>query len=194
MEFSTTGMDNPMTILIIGLVLFFAVHFVPALTGLKRGLVERFGANGYQAVFTIVSLIGFLLIVWGKSAAEFVYVYNPPDWGRHGTMVLVLVAFVLLAAYQLKGRIRKTLRHPMLVAVAFWAAGHLLANGDLASVLMFGSFLAFAVIDIPLENARGPAVEFDPDPRHDMIALGGGIAAYIVFLFVHPWAFGVAII
>ncbi len=109
-----------MTLLIIGLVIFFAVHLVPAMTGLKQSLKDRFGDNGYRGVFTVISLVGFVLIIWGYARAEWADVYFPPDWGRSVTMILVLLAFILLAAANMKGRIRKTLKHPMLIGILLW--------------------------------------------------------------------------
>jgi uncharacterized membrane protein len=183
-----------MSILIAGLVVFFAIHFVPSMAGLRQSLIDRMGATAYQGAFTVIALIGFLLIVWGKSAAEFVFVYDPPDWGRHVAMLLVLLTFILLVSYQLQGHIRKMLRHPMLIAVVLWGVGHLFANGDLASVLLFGSFALYGVVDIVLANARGPAKGYTPSAKHDAIAVVGGIAVYAVFLFAHPWIFGVAVL
>jgi len=183
-----------MTILIIGLILFFAMHFVPALPDFKQSLIERFGKMGYRGLFSILSLIGLVMIIWGKGAAEYVDLYEPPAGGRHGTMALVLVAFILLASYQLKSRIRKLLRHPMLVAIALWGLGHLLANGDVASVVLFGSFLVYAVLAILLANAQKPAPQFDVKPLHDVIAVIAGIAIYVVVLFAHPWLIGVPVI
>jgi len=183
-----------MTILIFGLILFFAIHLVPALPDFKQSLIERFGKMGYRGLFSILALIGLVMIVWGKGAAEYVDLYEPPKGGRHGTMALVLIAFILLASFKLKSRIRKTLRHPMLLAIALWGLGHLLANGDVASVVLFGSFIAYAIIAIVLANAQKPAPQFDVIPRHDLIAVIAGIAIYVVVLFAHPWLIGVPVV
>ncbi len=183
-----------MTILITGLIIFFAIHLVPVVPGFKQSLIERFGKMGYRGLFSVLSLIGLVMIIWGKGSAEFIDLYEPPKGGRHGAMALVLVAFILLASYQLKSRIRKTLRHPMLIAIALWGLGHLLANGDVASVVLFGSFFAYAVLAIVLANAQNPAPQFDVNPRHDLIAVIAGIAIYVVVLFSHPWLIGVAVV
>lgn len=183
-----------MTLLISGLVIFFAVHLVPAMTGLKQSLKGRLGDNGYRGTFSIVSLIGIALIIWGFSQAEWADVYFPPDWGRHVNMVLVLVAFVCFAAANMRGRIRKTLRHPMLIGILLWGTGHLLANGDLASVLLFGSFVAYAIVDMALASAQGRIAQFDVKPAHDIMAVVGGAAVYAIFLFLHPYVIGVPVI
>jgi uncharacterized membrane protein len=183
-----------MTILIIGLAVFFAIHLVPAMSGLKQALKGQLGDKGYQGMFTLLAFAGLGLIIWGYSRAEWVDVYFPPDWGRHVTMVLVFVAFILLAAANMRGRIRKTLKHPMLIGILLWGTGHLLANGDLASVLLFGSFVAYAVIDIALASAQGRVAQFEVKPAHDIMAVVGGAVVYAVFIFLHPYVIGVPII
>ena len=182
-----------MILLIFGLIIFFAIHLVPALPDVKQNLIERFGKMGYRGLFSILALIGLALIIWGKGAAEFIDLYEPPKGGRHATMALVLISFILLASFKLNSWIRKTLRHPMLLAIALWGLGHLLANGDLASVVLFGSFFAYAVTAIVLANAQKPAPQFDVIPRHDVIAVIAGIAIYVVVLFAHPWLIGVPV-
>ncbi len=183
-----------MTLLIIGLVIFFAIHFVPAMTGFKQSLKDRLGDKGYQGAFTAISFVGLGLIIWGYSQAEWVDVYFPPDWGRHVTMALVLVAFILFAAANMRGRIRKTLKHPMLIGILLWGAGHLLANGDLASVLLFGSFVTYAIIDMALATSQGRIAQFEIKPAHDVMAAIGGAAVYVGFVFLHPYVIGVPVI
>lgn len=183
-----------MTLLIIGLLLFFGVHFVPAAPGLKQSLTDRLGANGYKGVFSLVSAAGLGLIIWGYSRAEFVAVYDPPLWGRHVTMLLVLMAFICLAAFDLKTRIKRLLQHPMLIGIILWGAGHLLANGDLASVMMFGAFVAYGVADILLANAQGRVKESEVKPFHDLLAIVGGLVIYAVFIMIHPYVIGVPVI
>lgn len=183
-----------MTLLIIGLIVFFAIHLVPAMTGLKQSLKGRFGDNGYRGVFSVISLIGLVLIIWGFATAEWADVYFPPDWGRHVTMAFVLVAFILFAAANMRGRIRKTLKHPMLIGILLWGCGHLLANGDQASVLLFGSFVAYAVIDMTLATAQGRVAQFEVKPVHDIMAVVGGVVVYGVFVFLHPYLIGVPVI
>lgn len=183
-----------MTILIIGLIVFFAVHFVPAVTGLKQSLKDRLGANGYQGLFSLVAAAGLGLIIWGYAQAEWVTLYDPPVWGRHVTMLAVLAALICLAAFNLRGRIKKALRHPMLTGIALWAAGHLFANGDVASVLLFGSFLVYSLLDIMLANAQGRVAGIEVKPLHDVIAVAAGLVVYLVFIFLHPYVIGVPVI
>lgn len=183
-----------MTVLIVGIIIFFAIHLLPSLSSVRNSLISRLGKGGYMGLFAGVSWIGLGAIVWGKSIAEFVPVYEPLDSGRSIAMIATLLAFVFLASFLLKGRIKKQVRHPMMIALILWAGGHLAANGDLASILLFGSFLVYAITGIMLANARSSASDFTIAPRHDLYALGAGLAAYVLVVFAHPWLFGVAIV
>ena len=183
-----------MTLLIIGLLVFFGVHFVPAAAGLKQSLTGRLGENGYKGVFSLLSAVGLGLIIWGYSTAEFVTVYDPPEWGRHAAMLLVFLAIICLASFDLKTRIKRALRHPMLIGIILWAVGHLLANGDLASVLMFGAFVVYSLIDIQLANAQGRVKETEVKPFHDLFAIVGGLVVYALLIMAHPYVIGVPVI
>lgn len=179
-----------MTIMIAGLILFHTIHVVPMNSAIRDSLAERFGEGTYKGVFSLVSLIGLGLIIWGKSSAEFVELYDPPVWGRFATMLLVLVAFIFLAAFHTKGHIRSWLRHPMLIAVILWSFGHLLANGDVASVLLFGSFLVYSIADLMVCRIRGTIVSIEPKIAHDAIAVVAGILVYTIILSMHGILFG----
>ena len=183
-----------MTVLVAGLVVFFAVHFVPSMQGVKGALKSRFGEMGYAGAFSLVAFAGLGLIIWGFATAEWVTVYDPPVWGRTVTMLLVAPAFICLAAANMKGRIKNTLKHPMLVGVGLWGTGHLFANGDAASVVLFASFVAFSIVDIVVANAQGRVASFEVDPKQDVMAVVGGLAVYGIFLFLHPYVIGVHVI
>jgi uncharacterized membrane protein len=185
-----------MSTLILGLLIFFGVHLVPLAGGLREHLIARVGANAYKGAFTLASLIGLVLIIWGYAMTRYGpaaahFVYFAPDWGRHVTMALVLLAFLCFGIFFHKGRLKRILRHPMSIGVALWATGHLFANGDIGSVLLFGSFLAYALLDIVVAEARGRVTAFEPKPRHDAISIVAGLAAFAVFLFLHPYLIGV---
>ena len=173
-----------MIILMAGLMLFFAAHLVPTKAHLKHQLVERLGVAGYKIVFSIVSLIGLAMIVIGFGGAQTTPVWNsqlwmPPIWARHLAFALMLPAFVLLVAAYVPSRIRTGMRHPMLVAVKIWAFSHLLANGDLASLLLFGSFLAYAVYDrISLKYRPVAAPSPAGHALNDAAVVAGGGALY----------------
>ncbi|MCB1481657.1 MAG: NnrU family protein [Rhodobiaceae bacterium] len=190
-----------MLLLIVGLVLLLGVHSIQ-IVGIKNPLLARFGKTGYRAFHSVISLAGLVLIVIGYGQARAMGVpqlYDPPAWLRHVNLVLMMIAMVLLAAFVVPGRIKAAVKHPMLAAIKVWALGHLLANGDLASVILFGSFLAWAVIDriwlkrqpvdvIALEKARAaPAA-------NDLIAVVIGATAFVLFAFwLHPALIGVAV-
>ncbi len=183
-----------MKLLIAGLIVFYATHLVPALPTVKANLLDRLGRGAYMGLFSVLASAGLAIIVWGYAQADWVTVYEPAPWGRHVTMLFVLLALICLSAFSLKGRIRKALRHPMSIGIMLWATGHLFANGDLASVLLFGSFVTYGLTNILLANARGPVDDFDVKPTHDLIAAGAGTAIYVVLIALHPYVIGVAVI
>ena len=188
--------------LIAGLVLFLGVHSAAIVAPAWRNdMVRVFGVGPWKALYSVFAIVGLVLIVIGYGEARFdpVWLYYPPDWLRHLGMLLLLPVFPLLLAAYLPGRIRTTLKHPFLVAVKTWALAHLLMNGTLADVLLFGSFLAWAVADRisvkrrPAMPAAAPAL---PAGRsNDAIAVVGGLALYAAFvLWLHTWLIGVPVI
>lgn len=190
-----------MTWLIVGLVLFLGVHSVSIVSPPGRdALARRMGEGGYKGVYTLISFAGLALIVWGYGLARQapVTLYTPPAGLRHLALLLMLPVFVLLFAAYLPGRIQRAAKHPMLLAVKCWALAHLLANGTLADVLLFGGFLAWAVADRISVKRRAAAGLMRSPPAlpgsmgNDAIALVGGLAVYVVFVFwAHAWLFGV---
>lgn len=190
-----------MLLLVIGLVVFLSIHLVPSNVELRNGLVARFGETGYKVFFAIVSLIGFVIIILGFHKLQLhpgknPQLWYPPVWCRHLAVALMLPAMIALVAAYVPSRIHTMLRHPLLVAIKIWALAHLLANGDLGSLILFGSFLAFAVYDRislkkrgalgPLGTKTGPAI-------NDVIVIVGGTALYAVFLlWGHEYLIGVS--
>jgi uncharacterized membrane protein len=180
-----------MWMLILGLALFFAVHLVPTVPELRARLVGITGARPYSGLFALVSAVGLVLIVLGYGSMQGLGTGNPqlwvpPSWARHVTMLLMVPALILLVAAYIPSRIRTAVRHPMLAAVALWAFSHLLANGDLASVLLFGSFLVYAGYDIFSANQRGalgPLGKAQGGLVHDFVAIVVGVALYALLLF-----------
>jgi uncharacterized membrane protein len=200
--FEPSGERNDMTslgALIIGLLIFLGGHVVSRMTGLRQSLIERFGPNMYRSLYSLVAVMGVAMIAHGFGvyrAAGYIMVWDPPRFLSHLAVLLILPAFILLAATYLPGLIKAKAKHPMLAAVKLWATGHLLANGDLGSILLFGSFLAWAVYArIALKRAGAPTY---PAPsgmvRNDWIAIGVGTAAALVFMFaLHRKLIGVGI-
>ncbi|WP_332744711.1 NnrU family protein [Hydrogenophaga sp.] len=190
-----------MLLLILGLVLFLGVHSVSIVSpdGRHR-LVKQLGEGPWKGLYSLVSLAGFVLIVVGYGAAREapVLLYTVPNGLRHLAAVLMLPVFVLLLAAYLPGRIQRAAKHPMLLAVKLWALAHLLANGTLADVLLFGGFLAWAVVDRISVKKRAAAGLLRPGPvlpggkANDAIALVGGLAIYGLFVvWAHAWLIGV---
>ena len=167
-----------MLILIAGIVIFLGAHSFTTLRAARLALIARFGEAGYKGLYSLVSLTGFALIVWGFSryrAEGLVPVWTPPAWTGHLTIVLMWFAFVALACMNpAPGRIRGWLRHPMLVGIKIWALAHLLANGDAGGMVLFGSFLAWAVFDRIAVKRRGdlgaPRIPPSPAPTRSRSA------------------------
>ena len=185
-----------MLILIAGLIVFFAVHLVRVVAPDLRESQIAANPRRWRGLYSLASLAGFALIVWGWIVfrPEAPEVYMPPEWGRHVASALVAPAFILIvAAYQPAGYIKKWVKHPMITGVVLWSIGHLLANGDLASVLVFGSFLAYAIVDRIAVIPRGDPAPLVKRPRSDLVAIVAGLAVFAIFGFwLHGWLFGVS--
>ena len=189
-----------LTIMVAGLVLFLGIHLVTTRRDLRARLIASWGEGPYKIGFSLVSAIGLALIVWGFAtyrATGWIDVWSPPRMMKHITEALMLPAVILVVASYIRGRIYATLKHPMLAGVKLWAFAHLLANGDLGSIILFGSVLAWAVIDrISLKHradAGAPPIPVD-GVRNDVIAVIVGVVAYLALggLF-HPYVIGVPV-
>jgi len=188
-----------MTLFLFGLAIFFGAHFYSALRSRapEKDIKTRLGYGPYMGLYSLVSLVGLVLIIYGYGASRGAgLLYTPPTWMAHLNLVLMIPAMILLIASQIPtGRLKKMSKHPMLLAVKIWAVGHLLANGELNSVILFGSFLAFAVFDRIMVKKRGdigPGPDAVTNSNMDVIAVIGGIAVWAVLLFwLHPILFGV---
>lgn len=192
-----------MLLLILGLALFIAIHILPTRPDLRGELAGRFGENAYKGFFSIVSAVGFALIVYGYHKVQLhpgknPVLWQPPTWGRHVTMALMLPVFPLLIATYLPGKIAGALRHPMITAVKFWALAHLFVRGDAASLVLFLGFLGWAVFDrISLKHreAAGLVTPRTGPVRNDAMAIVAGLAIYGIFAkWGHPALIGVAVV
>lgn len=186
--------------LILGLIIFLGGHSVSVFANRWRDrMVQRLGEWPWKGLYALVAIVGFVLIVRGYGEARMhpQVLYTTPFWMRHVTFLLMLPVFPMFLAAYLPGRIRSTLKHPMLVAVKTWAVAHLLVNGTLADVLLFGGFLAWAVlVRISLKRRAPRATPALPGSRwNDAIAIAGGLALYFAFLFwLHPMLIGVPLV
>jgi uncharacterized membrane protein len=189
-----------MNVLLLGLLLFLGAHSVSIVNDAWRNrMAAKLGERAWQGLYALVSVAGFVLIVWGYGLArnEPVVLYVPPAWLHMVAVVLLVPVFPLLLAAYLPGRIQAATRHPMLAATKLWAFAHLLANGMLADVLLFGAFLAWAVLDrISMKNrTQRPIPRLPPGRANDLIAVAGGLALYAAFvLWLHGWLIGVPLI
>jgi len=189
-----------MTTLVLGLILFLGVHSISIVNEPWRNrMAARLGEMPWKGIYSIVAIIGVVLIVQGYAAARLdpLVLYTPPVWLRHFSFLLLLPVFPLLLAAYLPGRIKAAVKHPMILAVKFWAAAHLLANGVLADLLLFGGFLAWAVADRISMKRRAPRpVPSAPASNlNDVIAVVGGLLVYVVFFaWLHRVLIGVPVL
>jgi uncharacterized membrane protein len=188
-----------MTWLILGLLIFLGSHSVRIFAESWRGeRVAAMGLNAWKGVYSIVSIAGFVLIVWGYGVARGapVIVYSPPVWTKHLAALLTIPAFILLAAAYVPGtRIKRAVGHPMVAGVKAWAFAHLLANGTLADVVLFGAFLVWAIADYIAarrrDRAAGTVYVVGPITR-DVAAVVVGLLAWAAFAFwLHAALIGV---
>ena len=187
--------------MILGLALFLGVHTLPTRRDLRASAIASLGEGGYKIGYALASLLGLVLIVWGFAhyrATGWIDVWNPPKALKHITVALMLPAVILVVAAFMRGHIYTALKHPMLAGVKLWAVAHLLSNGDLGSIILFGSFLGWAVFDrISLKRRTDPGAP--PIPvggwGNDMIAVAVGIVAYLALAFAfHPVVIGVPVV
>lgn len=189
-----------MTLLILGLVLFFATHLFTMAREPRAALVGRLGEGPYKGLYSLLALAGIVLIWIGFGryrATGWIEIWTPPVFTRHLALLLVWPAFILVVAAYLPGRIKARLKHPMLAGVKIWALAHLLANGDLGSILLFGSFLAWAVAARIGVKRRDEARDHGgeaapPSARNDILAVVIGTVLFLVFaIWLHPLWIGV---
>ncbi|MGA0530938.1 NnrU family protein [Hansschlegelia sp. KR7-227] len=184
-----------MGVLILGLAVFLGAHLFTRARDARARLIARLGETPYKIAYALVSALGLVLIVVGYRAAPFVEIWAPPAWTRHLVITLMWPAFVLLVAAYLPGNIRAKAKHPMLAALKLWATAHLIANGDLASMLLFGSLLAYGVVArilLKREERKNPPVVRKGSWQNDVIALLIGTALYaLTGAFLHPILIGV---
>lgn len=188
-------------VMILGLILFFGVHTLTTQRELRAQVIGSMGESSYKIGYALASVAGLALVTWGFAnyrATGWIDVWNPPTAFKHITVALMLPAIILVVASYIRGRIYTTLKHPMLTGIKLWAAAHLLANGDLGSIILFGSFLAWAVFDrISLKRRPDSGAPPIPvgGPGNDLIAIAVGVVAYLALAFAfHPVVIGVPVV
>ena len=193
-----------MTLLVLGLIVFLGTHSFSMARNRRAAVIAKIGEGPYKGIYSLLSLAGIVLISIGYGqyrAGGYVPVWDPPVWTRHLALLLVWFAFVFVAAAYLPGRIKRTLKHPMLAGVKVWALAHLLANGDLGSILLFGAVLAWAVaarISVKRRDEakpHGAPLEPPAGLRNDALALAVGTVLYVAFVvWLHPLLIGVPVL
>jgi uncharacterized membrane protein len=186
-------------ILVLGLVVMLGAHVFVTFRGARAAAIERLGLNGYRALFALVSIAGLVLIVYGYGqyrAHELIQVWSPPAFMRHVTVGLMLFAVIFFTAAFIPSHIKARLKHPMLAGVKTWALAHLLSNGDLGSILLFGSFLAWGVYARIAAKRRGDAgtTAAPAGWTNDVIVVVLGIVIYLALGYAfHPMVIGVPV-
>jgi uncharacterized membrane protein len=188
-----------MSWLIVGLLVFLVPHSVGLVAPQWRSQqVARLGEKPWKGLYSLVSLAGLVLIVWGYGHARAtpVAVWAPPAFGRHAAALLTVIAFVLIAAaYVPRTKIKPALGHPMTAGVALWAFAHLLANGSLRDVVLFGAFLVWALVTFVIRrgrDARAGTAYAQANLANDAIAVVAGVVVSVGFaLFLHGPLIGV---
>ena len=188
-----------MTLLVIGLVLFLGAHSVRIFAeGWRTARIAQMGPNGWKAAYGVVSLVGFVLICYGYGLSRQapIDLFNPPVWTRHLAALITLPAFVLLVAGQIPGTyIKQAVKHPMVLGTKAWAFAHLIANGRLADVVLFGAFLVWAILDFKAARGRDKALGLTYPAKgvvRDIAAVVIGIVAWAAFaMYFHAAWIGV---
>ena len=185
-----------MLLLLLGLALFIGVHLFTTFRQARAAAIGQLGEGAYKGLYSLISVAGLILIFIGFGSyrgAGYIQVWNPPSGLRPVALVLLWFAFVALTAtYSPASRIKTILRHPMLVAVKAWALSHLLVNGDLGSIALFGSLLAWAVYDRISVKRRGDTGAAPVGwSRNDLLVVGIGTAAYFAMIWLHDSVIGV---
>ena len=186
-----------MTLLILGLLIWTGAHLFPAAGAYKRKkLMAKMGIAPYKAAFALTILSSLTLMVFGWRSINPEHLYVLPAWTRMITMVFVLITFILFVAAQVKTNIKRVLRHPQLTGLVFWSVGHLLANGDSRSLVLFGGLLIWAKLQIIFTNKRdGKRQVPEKVPvLNDVLTVTGGCVVYVLLLLAHPYFTGMPVI
>ncbi len=190
-----------MTLLLLGIVIFAGVHLLAMLVPSTRDRLQgRLGEGPYKGLFSLVSLIGLGLMIYGFYTTRGMlepddYLYTPAPWTRHAAMGLVLLAFIFISASHGKGYLKHWLKQPMSIGFGLWALAHLLANGERPDVVLFASILALAVLDVILSTLRGKLPQHEPQAKSDVRAIIIGVVLYLIFLFgFHPYVLKLPIV
>jgi len=183
-----------MWLLILGLAMWSAIHFFPSIAkDARENIIRKVGLLPYKGLFAILIVSSVILIVFGWRSIEPTDIYLPQSWGKHVTFLLVLLTFILFVAAKRKTNIKRILRHPQLTGLVFWSIGHLFANGDNRSLILFSWLGIWAVLEMILISRReGDWIKPEPAPvKSDVVTVIGGCVVYAIFLMAHPYLTGI---
>ena len=184
-----------MTIMIAGLVLFLGIHLVPAVPPARAVLTARWKEKRYKAVFSLVSAVGLVLIIAGYAlSGDRTRLFSPLPTARTLAPYAMVVSFILFAAANMRGHLRASLRHPMLLGLLIWSVVHLFANGDRRGTVLFGAFALYAIVDLGSAIARNAVKTFEPAVKYDVMAIVGGTVVALVVMTFHRLLFGVQVV
>ncbi len=188
------GEKAPVSLLVAGLVLFLGVHLLPTVSPVRASLVARLGERRYRGAFALASALGLVAVVAGFAQAGPAgreRIFAPLPAAIAIAPYAMVVSFILFASANMRGHLRKTVQHPMLLGLAVWSLVHLLANGDLRGTVLFGAFLAYALVDLGSAVSRRAVRPFEPQARHDAMAVVGGTVVALAVMTFHRVLFGV---
>ena len=182
-----------MNLLILGIIIFFSIHLVPIFP-IKNILINRLGENKYKGLFSLIALLGLLIIIYGFSRADFYPIWDPLPYSKEIALALMPISMILLAAANVQTNIKRFIKHPMLIAVLIWSFVHLIANGDLRSIILFGSFGTYALIDIFFsKKVLTTNIEVKYTLSKDIMVIIIGLVAYLIIVYYHQFIAGVSI-
>lgn len=188
--------ETPMTLLVLGMLLFAVVHFIPSLMpAIKSGTIERLGEGPYKGIFSLLLLVAFALIIFGWRSEVPVAIYTPPVELHNFALALLGVAFLLMVVSARNSRLRRLIRHPQLTGVALWGFAHLLLNGDNRSVVLFGGMAAWALFEmIAINRRQGVWIKAEPPSwGAEVVTIGVAAITVAVVVYIHPWLSGVPV-
>ena len=180
-----------MTLLVAGLALFMVTHLLPAVSGARDALAVRMGPRAYRVIFSLVSIVSVLMIVFGYARADRgEQLFAPVPAAAAIAPYAMTLVFILFASSHGPSHIRAAVKHPLLIGTLIWSALHVLANGDLRGTVLFGTFFVYALVDLASVLVRGPVASFAPRARADVIAIVGGVAISLIVMALHGVLFG----
>ena len=182
-----------MNLLILGITIFFSIHLIPIFP-LKKFLINRLGENKYKGLFSLIALIGILIIIYGFSSADYYPIWDPLPYSKGLALTLMPISIVLLVGANIQTNIKRLTKHPMLIGILIWSFVHLLSNGDLRSIILFVSFGVYALIDIIFsKKVLTTNNTANYTLTKDIIVVIIGLLVYAIIVYFHQYIGGVVI-